>query len=386
VLVVAGPPEYSINLGDSRSSIFAVTAVIAFALVCAYLIRCRWPYRVLLVVAALPVFVFAQVVRGTLGVFFTEILGAKSGVAFFRSASGPLVCLITFGGLAGLAWYIHRKSAMANPVLESNNRTEGTYQPAKALAITLLVLVTAAWWIPTNLHIQHSEEAGIRLDLPVVLGVWQGETLLYCHNPGEPREVVDGSLQAGDPCPHCGWALEEMAIAEKMLLPPDTVVKKMQYADPVEQRRVYFSIVLSGKDRASIHRPEVCLVGPDSEITHSFVHRVPLSDGRDLPVRILEMVIRARDREGNTHQFASYYAYWFAGVNRETHSHLQRMIWMAWDRLFRNQSSRWAYLSLAGGRVPGQTGYLAEIDAFIREAYPALARPTDSGQLDLSAE
>ena len=45
-----------------------------------------------------------------------------------------------------------------------------------------------------------------------------------------------------------------------------------------------------------------------------------------------------------------YFAYWFVGHGRETHSHYWRMIWTALDRVFRNTTYSWAYVSLQSTR------------------------------------
>jgi hypothetical protein len=166
-----------------------------------------------------------------------------------------------------------------------------------------------------------------------------------------------------------------MTPVERSLLPADTVLRKNHYEREDDRLAVQFTIVMSGRKRSSIHRPEVCLVGPGSEIARSFVHRVKLSGGHVLKVKILEMLHRTTRADGTTGVVPSYYAYWFAGLGRETPSHLQRMMWMASDRLFRGRNYRWAYISVAGLRHPGNTDYLNNVDAFLRDAYPLLHQP-----------
>jgi len=69
-----------------------------------------------------------------------------------------------------------------------------------------------------------------------------------------------------------------------------------------------------------------------------------------------------------------YYAYWFVGKDRETPHHLERMFWMAYDRIVRNVAHRWAYLSVAGIRdVVGGRLYIEEIKDFVRDFYPQIS-------------
>ena len=56
----------------------------------------------------------------------------------------------------------------------------------------------------------------------------------------------------------------EVAVAELLrdILPADTGFSRKNYAFVADRTRdVFLSIVLSGRDRTSIHRPELCLVG-----------------------------------------------------------------------------------------------------------------------------
>lgn len=364
--------DAGIALADSRSGIFAVTAAVAFAAVAGEVARTSLVRRIGLVALAVPLVVAANTVRGLLGVLAVAVAGGPAGAAFFEAVSGPVVVLILFGTPAWLAWKGRRPAEAGTPAAQPNGRT----MPALLTAIVLLAGAIA--WIPTNLTITHLDEAGVTIDLPEQVGSWRGTLVLFCHNPADEGEVLDSGLQPGDACPRCGQPLQEMSAIERSLLPHDTVLRKKRY-EYANGRAVYLSIVLSGKDRSSIHRPEVCLVGPNSQIARSFVHRTPLRDGRALDVTILEMVLSFPGADGRTRTVHSYYAYWFAGIGQETPSHYQRMWWMARDRLFFNRSHRWAYLSLAGIRAEGGRDYLAEVDEFLREAHPLLVRPERLG-------
>jgi len=363
---------FRVDMADSFSSIFALTATVAFSLLCAYLIRSSVRRRIIVVVSSMPLYILGNVLRGIIVMLAASAGGESIGTTVRTHFTGPIVLLTTFGGLAALAWIFHQRIVphiddASQPPADSNRSI------TRAVVTSLAVTMIAAVWIPTHVTVVHREEAGVHLDLPAVIGAWQGETILYCHNPQELREFVSTELRPGDPCPSCGQPLLEWSPTEKALLPPDTLVRKKKY-ETRHGQRVYLSIVLSGKYRSSIHRPEVCLVGQNSRIAHSFIHDVSLADGRILKVKILEMVHLFQNAEGESVMGTMYYAYWFAGIGRETPSHLQRMAWMASDRLFKNESYRWAYLALAGGRIPNNQDYLHEIDSFLKLAYPYLVR------------
>jgi len=363
----------SFNLADSRSGIFAVTGIIAYAVLVGYLARMTPLRRILLIAMSIPLLVLANIVRGLIGIITATVAGGAAGTTLFNILSGPAIVVLAFGGITAFGWR-WREPAHDTPLF--NPAPAAASSAPSALAISALLLALAIWWIPTNLTITHEDAAGVNLDLPAGIGAWSGGMLLFCHNPADAGEQVAPDLGPGDPCPTCGQPLHEMTLVERSLLPPDTTVRKNRYTSD-QNKMLYLSIVLSGKDRSSIHRPEVCLVGPNSQINNTLFHTVRLQDGSNLKVKVLEMVYTVPDRQGQTRSVATYYAYWFAGINRETPSHYQRMWWMARDRLFRNRSYRWAYISVAGARMTPGREYLTEMDSFIRDAYPVLHRPAD---------
>jgi hypothetical protein len=76
-----------------------------------------------------------------------------------------------------------------------------------------------------------------------------------------------------------------MSKAERDLLPGDTVVLKKRYVD-ADGHTIFVSIVMSGRERASIHRPQVCLVGQGNEIVDSDVQAVPIAGREPLDVMV----------------------------------------------------------------------------------------------------
>lgn len=372
-VIISTTGQFRVDLADSPGSIFAFTAMGAYALLCAYVIRTTKVRRLALVASTLPMFVLATTIRGSVTVAMAAAFGDSAGAFVRDHLSGPIMVVLVFGGLTAVSWKLHDRTSRTTRVATRRITRPSSPAPVVAVAIALVLVIAAIWWIPANLAVTHREEAGVRWDWPDTLGEWTGEDILYCHNPQDAQEFMDRTLNPGDPCPSCGEPLVEMTPVEKSLLPPDTLVRKKRFESP-QHRRLYLSVVLSGKHRSSIHRPEVCLVGANSRIAKSFIHEVPLADGRRLKVKVLDMVIQTRNSAGEPVMAQTYYAYWFAGIDRETPSHLRRMAWMASDRLFKSESYRWAYLSVAGFRTANPSGYLAELDAFLQQAYPHVIR------------
>lgn len=252
---------------------------------------------------------------------------------------------------------------------------EGNAYRPYFVVIALLIATSLALAFTVDVNI--SDQAGVLVYLPERVGDWRGDELRFCQNPACQATVFMSEVKEEGVCPKCGKGrLHTMSKVEADLLPSDTEVLKKQYTAP-DGDTVHVSIVMSGKERASIHRPQTCLVGQGNEIIHSSVLEVPMEGREPLRVMVLDMLHRRRLPDGRHASYESYYAYWFVGKDRETPYHLSRMFWMAADRILYNRAHRWAYISVAGRRDAGGA-YKKEIASFIRELYPRMKAPSDS--------
>jgi hypothetical protein len=107
-------------------------------------------------------------------------------------------------------------------------QTSPEISPRKSVIVLVLaVLVVALCWLIPPASV--GDETGVVMQLPDHVG-----------------------LLAGFP--------EAVSQAELSILPPDTTFARMTYGDADSNRldRVLCSIVLSGREKRSIHRPERC--------------------------------------------------------------------------------------------------------------------------------
>jgi len=248
------------------------------------------------------------------------------------------------------------------------------------LVLIGLMIITALA-LAFTVDVALSDQAGVSMDLPVSLaGGWVGDELRYSHDPENPKQYYVSELELPNIDPVTGEKLHTMSLVEYDVLPHDTSFIKSIYTNSMEQQ-VFVSIVLSGKERSSIHRPQRCLVGQGNTIMSTKNLKVPL-EGRDpLKLCILETVKNYRDAEGNPQAYHGYYAYWFAGQDRETHSHYERMFWLAWDRVIHSVSHKWAYIAVSGRRADEEDElYKEEIIDFVQKLYPHLVLKDTSGE------
>lgn len=247
----------------------------------------------------------------------------------------------------------------------------------------LAAIVLAGYMTAAHTGVVDTDQAGIRLELPTQLGPWQGHELLFCssRNCGHSFFVenlpLDPDGTPSDVCPDCGAPLATMNWAEQSMLPKDTGLTRSVYVpNPPPGPTFYATIVLSGDDRSSIHRPQVCMVAQGHDIQDEYTIAVDMGEGRPpLDVHVLEF---ARPVEGQPDKIeTTYYAYWFVGKGRTTASHVQRMIWMATDRIFHGVNHRWAYVSIFGARIPGSRAHVQTIADIASRLHPAILLPDD---------
>lgn len=243
---------------------------------------------------------------------------------------------------------------------------------ARTALIALLAL--CAWAVSRHVGVASDDQAGIRMVLPDRVAGWTGEDIFFCSSRTCGHRFYGRQLPALPPaaCPDCGSPLSQMNWAERDMLPADTeLIRKFYVPSDPRTPPLNVSIVLSGDDRSSIHRPEVCQTAAGNSIVKREIIRVPLENGSFLDVMVMDMVLPP-DPAASRPAYHTFYAYWFVGKDRTTASHWQRMWWMAWDRIFRGVSHRWAYIAVHGPRNPADESHLQVAARFAAALQPRL--------------
>ena len=241
-----------------------------------------------------------------------------------------------------------------------------------AVAVVLVLLVLTSLALMYSVDVTLEDRPGVRMALPARVGAWAGTPLLFCHGPECRKEFLGEELRGKDPakCPSCGQPLHPMSKEECEQLAKDTQFVKSLYRNPGGES-LYVSVVLTGRERESIHPAERCLKGQGHLIMSRSVLRVPLP-GRDP----LEVTLLLNERKAGPARDApiqyTFYAYWFVGQNRETPSHLMRMFWLAWDRVVHSVAHKWAYVAVSGRREEGSDQYRNLLLGFLSELHKAI--------------
>jgi hypothetical protein len=188
-------------------------------------------------------------------------------------------------------------------------------------------------------------EAGVIMDLPTLVGEFWGTS-----EPVSPSELA--------------------------LLPGDTEFEKKIYQD-LSGHSLTAQVVLSGGEKRSIHRPEVCLPGQGWTIQSGQVVPVTLANGRTLEVMKLTLNREIETAPGQRRNLKSYFLYWFVGKDTTTPYHWVRLAKTNWDMVTKKLQHRWAYVIvsapvLEGFKPDGQSDQqtLDMLKDFIRQSVP----------------
>jgi len=330
---------YQYDVAAACSGIRSLTALVALACVVAYLNFRAWWLRMAIVACALPLVFVGNVARVLTVVGMGEWRGHEAGKTV-HAWSGFVVFLFVLLGLLALVALMKRWLPRETNALGEATAKESVSSPlplprrASAIAGAVVLTATVSAWGAEKLgRIPMHADAGVRLaaggidpaPLPVLLdGRWHGL----------PAEIT---------------------AVERETLPPDTGYSRKHYTRLGRaQQQVFFSIVLSGRDRTSIHRPELCLVGQGWTIRERDLRELALPDGDRLPVTMLTIERDTTSPAGERGTVRALFVYWFAGDGEVTATH-RNMLWRAArNRLLYARADRWAYV-VVQTRVDGDT-------------------------------
>ena len=162
-------------------------------------------------------------------------------------------------------------------------------------------------------------------------------------------------------CPQCDGEIAGVSRAELDILPSDTQSRKVTYT--FNNGDVFtVALVIAGKNRMSIHRPELCL--PSQGYILSERQVIKLSE--KLPFATFSL---RREGQPRSHGFG----YVFLNSRTATASNLHRVLGDSWQRSVHNTIQRWAMITVTSPHYDFQTpeGEVA-LRQFMEDFYPTL--------------
>ena len=208
--------------------------------------------------------------------------------------------------------------------------------------------------------------------------VLAGATVALCRQGAPPDIVPEAGVVMKLPT-LVGeyWGTEEpVSPSELAMLPGDTEFAKKIYQD-LSGNSLTAQIVLSGGEKRSIHRPEICLPGQGWTIQSGEVMPVTLANGRVLDVMKLTLVRQIEVAPGQRRTMTSSFLDGFVGKDTSTPYHWVRLAKTNWDMVVKKLQHRWAYVIISapvlegfktGAKTDEQT--LEMLKDFVRQSVP----------------
>ena len=349
--------SYQYDVAAACSGVRSLMALAALSLLIGYLNFRGWGRRLAVWAWCVPLTYLGNVVRIAAVVFAGEWWGQRAGERVHEWA-GFLVFVVVLGGVLLAAEAMRRwwpEKAVCNPIgykLAGGGAGKSGFRGALAVVILAGAEMIFLGWLAGlpprgGVGVMLAADGKNPVELPTFIGTeWIGRAT-------------------------------EVTAIERELLPADTGYARKSYvavADPAQ--RVFVSVVLSGRDRTSIHRPELCLVGQGWSIEGAGRERFAYPGRAEAGfaatvLRVKREVVTARGRTA----VPELVAYWFVDGERVVATNGGRFWRDAWNRLARGRPDRWAYVLVQTGATDGEAAALARIQAVLDGTLPAFQRP-----------
>ena len=199
----------------------------------------------------------------------------------------------------------------------------------------------------------------------------------------EPTFAVDGTAVRSNsvylPTTVLDYKSDSVPVAQIVLdwLPPDTTFGQRVYraADGFETAA---TVVLMGRDRTSLHKPQYCLTGVGWQILKTEEERIQMQEPHPYELQVMKLTSERSVpmADGSERKFSGLFVYWFVSADQLTARHNERMWWMARDLMVQGVLQRWAYVSCFSICPPGlEDATFARMSEWIRAAVPEFQLP-----------
>ena len=324
--------RFQIDIVDPCSGIHSLFPLLMFSAIYSHLFLSRRWQQWTLFFSAFPLILIGNVVRilllvgGCLAWGSTIALGTNETPSSYHEGCGLAVFVVVVGLELLLAYLLMRIDRRGRKIEAGSPQANGTGAGADAvplwrsgMVIGLVALMLAVYAVAPQRYLP--PQAGVVMELPtrVIL-----------------PDLHPGGTFFGLPAP--------VSEAEHTILPPDTEFARNNY-DDFHGHTVFFSIVLSGLQQYTIHRPEVCLVAQGWTVKRTEDVPIRLASGHPLMVRCLFLHADALPGNGDHPSMDALYMYWFVAEEKTTPSYITRNLWSSWDRVLHNRDHRWAYIT-----------------------------------------
>lgn len=351
---------FSLDVDAKCSGINSLFALMMISALLGYLALRRPLSRFILFACAVPLAVAGNVGRLLLLVAGTKQFGADFAVgrhigdhqemSLYHTFAGFAVFGIALGGMFALCWLLEGREMKANLQRHGQPRSR---EAASGIAV------------PRRMLAQLLAALGLPL---LLLGICLGTDIsFHVAAPGVKLRADDSHL------PYLPLSLGDyqgreydMTTDEKNLLDEGVRLARNVYASAAG-RQIMATVILSGFEKRSLHRPEVCLPNQGWTVTDRTQIPLRMKDGREITIMMMRIFRDAEPQPGVRVRTRAVNFYWYIGSDGTSCAdHYEHVFLSYYDSVFRNIQHRWAmasiYVPLPEQRI-GQEDPMQELNA-----------------------
>jgi exosortase len=349
---------YSYDVAAACSGVNSLLALAALSTLAGYLSFRTWPRRTLIALTCVPFAFLGNVLRIFLIIVAAAWRGQHAGQVvhdWFGFLIFLVVLVLVLGAISILQRLWPENSG------EPAGRGETLPPPRESRGDALASVVLAA--------------AGLTMLLAARLDAWQAAPvsgIVLADNGVDPAALPEtaGGGWFGHPAP--------VTEVERQVLPADTGFSRKSYVsslDPAEW--VLLSVVLSGRDRTSIHRPELCLVGQGWTITGRSERKFswPGGEGASIRATVLRVERVLLTSSGQNRRVPAVFVYWFVGADRQVATSWERVLDSSLDLLLHQRRHRWAYVFALTPLSVDEADTFDRLQLIFNRTLPAFEQP-----------
>ena len=328
-MVAASDGSFAIDVADPCSGLRSLFALMALTAGYAYFTQPTWLRRGVLFAASVPIAILGNVSRILSIVLVANFASGDFATGFYHDYSGFVVFAVAIL-LMVVAGELVTKAAekLGKGGEESSDARPAAHEKSDG----------------------GQSFAGHLLAVPVLAVLLVVPAMLY---QATTPEVVFAEAPAVSLGELDGFSSEQLEASEAELtvLPKDTIIHKRRYEAPNGDWMVV-SLVVGGRSKSSIHRPELCLPAQGFAMRNPRTRSV---GGRDW--RFIELAAKDSPSYGFAYTFFNQEGY-------ATASHVSRIFRDVVDRSLLNRIDRWVMVSVHSSRADdsGLSALLSRID------------------------
>ena len=306
---------FSVDVAEPCSGLRSLFAMMALTAGYSYFTQPTWLRRGILFALSVPIAIAGNVVRILSIAIVGTTCSPEFATGFYHDYSGYVVFLVAVSLMVctgGLVTRIgDRLSPPAKPFDVDKDEASASEPVARSAALAGPGVLRLA--VPA-----------VMAALTIGLMVYQGKALnpVLCEAPSRRLGEIAGFTSE----------VQSPSEGELNVLPPDTIIDKRLYT-AADGNWYLVSLIIGGRSKSSIHRPEMCLP------TQGFQMTSP----RNLDAGGIDWRCVTIQKQLSSLGFA--YTFYNQDGFR-TSSHLHRIFRDVWDRSMRHRIDRWAMVTV----------------------------------------